>query len=84
MHHRQMVLGGRPDWLFSPLSFVRVVEPITGLLRAMSRDRHRERYGWYSYELCCASLHLSRIFCKQNNHTVPWSSLVGTFLCGYG
>ena len=22
------------------------------------------------------------LFCEQNNHAAPWSSLVGTFLCG--
>ena len=46
MTHRRLVeRGGRPDWLLSPRSFVRVMESVTGLFRVMPRDGLRVGMG---------------------------------------
>ena len=54
--------------------------PVTGILRALRLEECR-RGGVLATNPNALVLHLSRIFCRQNNHVAPWSSLMGAYLC---
>ena len=54
--------------------------PVTGSLRALRLEECR-RGGVLATDPNALVLRLSRIFCKQNNHAAPWSSLMGAYLC---
>ncbi len=60
--------------------FVWGMIPVTGLHRAL-RLKERRRGGVLATDPNTLVLRLSRIFCRQNNHAAPWSSLMGAYLC---